>query len=141
MPKRTSDVSLHVHVTPETLEQVVATVRAVVDDHLIDHDVFAWRFTVPVDTDNPTHLALENHHRASHLDDTAHNRQTYEIVLGLVGSPDQLADRDMAILERELLQNISMLGRSKPGESIPLSIRSSPCTDVDLDIDRTRELL
>lgn len=60
MPKRISDVSLHVYVTPETLERVVDTVRAVVDEHLAERDVFAWRFTLPVDSDDPAHAELQS---------------------------------------------------------------------------------
>lgn len=141
MPKRISDVSLHVYVTPETLERVVDTVREVVDDHLTDRDVFAWRFTLPVDADDPAHAALESRCPADPPGDRSDRRSTYEIALSLVGAPDQLTDDHMAALERQLLQRISGLARTEPGSDIPVSIRASQRTDVDLDIDRDLELL
>jgi hypothetical protein len=141
MPKRISDVSLHVYVTPEILERVVDTVREVVDDHLADRDVFAWRFTLPVDADDPAHLALESGCRADPPGEISGNRCTYEIALSLVGAPDQLTDAHMAALEHELLHAVSGLARTEPGGGIPVSIRASQRTDVDLDIDRDRELL
>lgn len=141
MPKRISDVSLHVYVTPETLERVVDAVREVVDDHLTDRDVFAWRFTLPVDADDPAHAALENSCRPDRPGDGSDHRSTYEIALSLVGAPDQLTDDHMAVLERQLLHGISGLTRTEPGADIPVSIHASRCTDVDLDIERDLELL
>ncbi|MBF6168348.1 hypothetical protein IU486_26880 [Streptomyces gardneri] len=141
MPKRISDVSLHVYVTPETLERVVDTVRAVVDDHLTDRDVFAWRFTLPVDIDDPAHTALAGRCPAAVPGALADDRGTYEIALSLVGAPDQLTGDHMAALERQLLHAISGLARTEPGDEIPVSIRASQRTDVDLDIDRDLELL
>lgn len=141
MPKRISDVSLHVYVTPETLDRVVDTVRAVVDDHLTDRDVFAWRFTLPVDADDPAHTALESRCRTDRPGDRSDHRSTYEIALSLVGAPDQLTDDHMAALELQLLHGISELARTEPGADIPVSIHASRCTDVDLDIDRDLELL
>ncbi|WP_245676349.1 hypothetical protein [Nocardia niwae] len=127
--------------TPETLERVVDTVRAVVDEHLADRDVFAWRFTLPVDTDDPAHAALENRYPTDPPSAAADDRTTYEIALSLVGAPDQLTADHMAALERHLLQAISRLARTEPGPGIPVSIRASQRTDVDLDIDRDLELL
>ncbi|MGW4718604.1 hypothetical protein [Nocardia sp. NPDC004260] len=127
--------------TPETLERVVDTVREVVDDHLTDRDVFAWRFTLPVDADDPAHAALESRCPADRPGDRSDRRGTYEIALSLVGVPDQLTDDHMATLERQLLQRISGLARTEPGADIPVSIRASQRTDVDLDIDRDLELL
>ncbi|MBF6340546.1 hypothetical protein IU450_32320 [Nocardia abscessus] len=141
MPKRISDVSLHVYVTPEILERVVDTVRAVVDEHLADRDVFAWRFTLPVDADDPAHAALENSSDSDPSYEGSDDRSTYEIALSLVGAPDQLTDDHMAALERQLLHGISELARTEPGRGIPVSIRASQRTDVDLDIDRHHELL
>ncbi|WP_280242070.1 hypothetical protein [Nocardia abscessus] len=141
MPKRISDVSLHVYVTPEILERVVDTVRAVVDDHLTDRDVFAWRFTLPVDADDPAHTALESRCHTDPSCGGPDDRDTYEIALSLVGAPDQLTDDHMAALERQLLHRISGLARTEPGRGIPVSIRASQRTDVDLDIDRPHELL
>ncbi|MGQ4617075.1 hypothetical protein [Nocardia sp. R7R-8] len=141
MPKRISDVSLHVYVTPETLERVVDTVREVVDDHLLDRDVFAWRFTLPVDADDPAHAALESRCPTDPSGGGCDHRSTYEIALSLVGAPDQLTDDHMAALERQLLHRISGLARTEPRADIPVSIRASQRTDVDLDIDRDLELL
>ncbi|MEU7767175.1 hypothetical protein AB0B25_18845 [Nocardia sp. NPDC049190] len=135
MPKRISDVSLHVYVPPESLERVVETVREVVDEHLADRDVFAWRFTLPVDTDDPTHIALETRWRTDHLGPEPQNRVTYEIALSLVGAPDQLTDNDVATLERQLLHGIYAVAQTEPGQEIPVSIRASQRTDVDIDID------
>ncbi|MGQ4599908.1 hypothetical protein [Nocardia sp. R6R-6] len=141
MPKRISDVALHVYVTPETLERVVDIVREVVDDHLIDRDIFAWRFTLPLDSDDPAHVALVSHCGGDRLDNEPENRRTYEIALSLVGEPNQLTDDGVATLERQLLHGISGLARTEPERQIPVSIRASQRTDVDLDIDRERELL
>ncbi|MBF6467603.1 hypothetical protein IU427_20780 [Nocardia beijingensis] len=140
MPKRISDVSLHVYVTPETLERVVDTVRAVVDEHLAERDVFAWRFTLPVDTDDPAHAALQSRCPTDPPGAVA-DRATYEIALSLVGAPDQLTDDHLAELERRLLRAVSRLARTEPGPGIPVSIRASQRTHVDLDIDRDLELL
>ncbi|MEU7633314.1 hypothetical protein AB0C34_25590 [Nocardia sp. NPDC049220] len=134
MPKRISDVSLHVYVRPDSLERVVETVREVVDEHLADRDVFAWRFTLPVDPDDPAHITLETRWRTEHLGRAAQNWVTYEIALSLVGAPDQLTDDDMATLERQLLQGIYAVAQTEPGQEIPVSIRASQRTDVDLDI-------
>ncbi|MFE7742045.1 hypothetical protein [Nocardia sp. NPDC057455] len=141
MPKRISDVSLHVYVTPEMLERVVDTVREVVDDHLADRDVFAWRFTLPVDSDDPAHAALASSCPTDPPDGITGRRGTYEIALSLVGAPDQLTDADTAALEHQLLHAVSGLARTEPEGGIPVSIRASQRTDVDLDIDRDRELL
>ncbi|MFR9753059.1 hypothetical protein ACL02S_18765 [Nocardia sp. 004] len=140
MPKRTSDVSLHVYVTPETLERVVDTVRAVVDDHLLDRDLFAWHCTVPVDTDDPAHLAFERHCRTAGPGDTPDEQRTYEIALSLVGTPDQWTDHDTAKLEQHLRREISGLTRDEREQPIPLSIRARQRTAVDLDLDRANEL-
>ncbi|MGK8524677.1 hypothetical protein ACRS6B_25400 [Nocardia asteroides] len=126
--------------TPETLERVVDTVREVVDDHLTDRDVFAWRFTLPVDSDDPAHTELAGRCPAEPRG-VPDVRATYEIALSLVGAPDQLTDDHMVTLERQLLQAVSGLARTEPGRGIPVSIRASQRTDVDLDIDRDRELL
>ncbi|WP_280252049.1 hypothetical protein [Nocardia abscessus] len=105
--------------TPEILERVVDTVRAVVDDHLTDRDVFAWRFTLPVDADDPAHAALERRCPTDPSCGGADDRGTYEIALSLVGAPDQLTDDHMAALERQLLHRISGLGRNPAGVVLP----------------------
>lgn len=138
MPKRISDVSLHVYVTPETLERVVETVREVVDDHLQDREVFAWRFTLPVDTDDPTHVTLETQWRMDHPGVEPGERGTYEIALSLVGAPAELTDADMAGLEQQLLHGIYGAARTEPGQNIPFSIRARQRADVDLDVERER---
>ncbi|MBF6213218.1 hypothetical protein IU433_24095 [Nocardia puris] len=117
MPKRTiSDVSLHVYVTPETLDRVVESVRAVVDDHLQDRDVFAWRFTLPVDADTPAHALLETQWRVDHPGLHPGTRRTYEIALSLVGAPRALTVQGLAALQREL---------------------ETSCGTADLDVPRT----
>ncbi|MFG1797265.1 hypothetical protein [Nocardia sp. NPDC049149] len=138
MPKRISDVSLHVYVTPETLEAIVETVRAVVDDHLQDRDVFAWRFTLPVDSDDRAHVALETHWRAAHPGQEPTGCGTHEIALSLVGAPAELSDADIAELEQQLRHRISGLAGEDPSREIPFSIRAMQRTDVDLDAERER---
>ncbi|WP_330253895.1 hypothetical protein OG874_04670 [Nocardia sp. NBC_00565] len=103
MPKRISDVSLHVYVTPETLDRVVDSVRAVVDDHLQDRDVFAWRFTLPVESDAAAHSLLETQWRVDHPDTDPGARRTYEIALSLVGAPRDLTAPSLAALEKRLM--------------------------------------
>lgn len=138
MPKRISDVSLHVYVTSETLERVVETVRAVVDEHLQDREVFAWRFTLPVDTDDPVHEALETQWRAAHPEQDPGDRGAYEIALSLVGARAELTDDAMARLEQQLRQGISGAAHSEPGGGIPFTIRAMERADVDLDTERER---
>ncbi|QIS02937.1 hypothetical protein F5X71_11995 [Nocardia brasiliensis] len=134
MPNRISDLSLNVYVTSETLERVVQTVREVVDDHLQDRDVFAWRFTLPVDADDPAHAELETRWRAAHPEADPAERGTYEIALSLVGADTELTDADMAQLELHLCQGISGVA----GADIPFSIRAMARADVDLDTERER---
>ncbi|BAD56713.1 hypothetical protein IU443_27430 [Nocardia farcinica] len=118
MPKRISDVSLHVYATPEILDQVVDTVRAVVDDHLQERDVFAWRFTLPVDTDDPAHRLLETQWLLDHPGEQPDGRGTYEIALSLVGAPTDLTAAGLAALEDRLMLETS-------------------CGCFDLDVPRT----
>lgn len=136
MPKRISDVSLHVYVTPETLEHIVDTVRELVDDHLQDRDVFAWRFTLPVDADDPAHCALESRWRAANPGRRRSTRGTYEIALSLVGAPTELTDADIAALEDQLRLGIHAVGADR---EIPFTIRALQRTDVDLDRDPDHE--
>lgn len=137
MPKRISDVSLHVYLTPETLEHVVRAVRALVDGHLADRDVFAWRFTLPVDQDDPRHLTLETQWRMDNPGREPGARGSYEIALSLVGDPAELTDDDVAALEHRLL--LAVYAAPRTGEpEIPFSLRASQRTDVDLDADRER---
>lgn len=103
MPKCISDVSLHVYVTPETLDRVVATVRRVVDEHVADRDLFAWRFTLPVDPDQPSHAVLETQWRLDHPGGDPGERRTYEIALSLVGDAKLLTEANLAQLETRLM--------------------------------------
>ncbi|GAA5059349.1 hypothetical protein [Nocardia callitridis] len=137
MPKRISDVSLHVYVTPETLERLVAGVRDLLDEHLAERDVFAWRFTLPVDAEDPEHLALETQWHTNHPETDTGERRTYEIALSLVGDPTELTDDTMAELEYQLLHGI--YGNAVPGQEIPLSMHAIRRSDVDLDLDADRE--
>jgi hypothetical protein len=107
MPKRISDVSLHVYVTPATLDRVVAIVRQVVDDHVADRDLFAWRFTLPVDADQPGHVVLETQWRLDHPRVDPADRGTYEIAFSLVGAAALLTGDNLAELERQLVLGIS----------------------------------
>ncbi|WP_235211251.1 hypothetical protein [Nocardia brasiliensis] len=124
--------------TSETLERVVETVRAVVDEHLQDREVFAWRFTLPVDTDDPVHEALETQWRAAHPEQDPGDRGAYEIALSLVGARAELTDAAMARLEQQLRQGISGVAHSEPGGGIPFTIRAMERADVDLDTERER---
>lgn len=107
MPKRVSDVSLNVYATPEALDRVVENVRQVVDEQVAEHDVFAWRFTLPVDADQPPHVELENQWRTAHPETDPGARATSEIVLSLVGDPNALTEQYLEALERQLLLAIS----------------------------------
>jgi hypothetical protein len=133
MPKCISDVSLHVYVTPETLDRVVATVRRVVDDHVAERDVFAWRFTLPVDTDQPDHAVLETQWRLDHPGTEPGDRRTYEIALSLVGDARLLTQANLAALERQLVLGMST------DEAVPYSIRALHRESFDLE--ENRELI
>ncbi|PPJ18997.1 hypothetical protein C5E44_07560 [Nocardia nova] len=133
MPKRISDVSLHVYVTPETLDRVVHTVRCVVDDHLAEHDVFAWRFTLPVDADQPGHTVLETQWRLEHPHRDPGARRTYEIALSLVGDPDQLTESGLAALEHRLV-----LGIATTADAVPYTIHALHRDSYDFDENRER---
>ncbi|WP_433579088.1 hypothetical protein [Nocardia brasiliensis] len=124
--------------TSETLERVVQTVREVVDEHLQDREVFAWRFTLPVDTDDPAHDTLETQWRAAHPEQDPGDRGTYEIALSLVGARAELTDAAMARLEQQLRQGISGVARTEPDRGIPFTIRAMERADVDLDTERER---
>lgn len=121
MPKRISDVSLHVYVTPEILDRIVAGVRTVLDDHVHDRDVYAWRFTMPVDASDPIHRDLESQWRGSFPGCEPSAESTYEIALSLVGDPADLTDADIADLERGLA--LAVYG-------VPFTLRADQRTDV-----------
>ncbi|MFC8047283.1 hypothetical protein [Nocardia sp. NPDC057353] len=134
MPKRISDVSLHVYLTPETLDHVVRAVRDAVDAHLAERDVFAWRFTLPVDPDDPRHATLETRWRLDNPDSDPGARGCYEIALSLVGAPDELTDDDIAALEHTLLLALYAAPRDEP--EIPFTLSASQRTDLDADRER-----
>ncbi|MEV6280933.1 hypothetical protein [Nocardia sp. NPDC051832] len=133
MPKRISDVSLHVYVTPETLDQVVETVRDVVDDHLQDREVFAWRFTLPVDPEDPAHIVLESQWRVDHPEADPGDRRTYEIALSLVGAPRDLTAPGLAALERRLMLETA---RATTDLEIPRTIRTQRRDSFDFEFER-----
>ncbi|WP_433193312.1 hypothetical protein ACQP1G_31800 [Nocardia sp. CA-107356] len=135
MPKRISDVSLHVYVTPETLDRVVDSVREVVDDHLQDRDVFAWRFTLPVEPDAPEHILLETQWRVDHPGQEPAIRRTYEIALSLVGAPRDLTAPSLAALEKRLMLETA----SCPTDlEIPRTIRMQRRDSFDFETERER---
>ncbi|WP_067846713.1 hypothetical protein [Nocardia lijiangensis] len=130
---RISDVSLHVYVTPETLERIVETVRAVVDDHLHDRDVFAWRFTLPVDPGEPAHVLLETQWRVDHPGQDPDPRRTYEIALSLVGAARDLTAPSLAALQRRLMIETSC-GTDDP--DVPRTISTQRRDSFDFEIER-----
>lgn len=136
MPKRISDVSLHVYLTPETLDHVVRAVRDAVDAQLAERDVFAWRFTLPVDADDPRHADLAARWRLDNPDLDPGPRGCYEIALSLVGDPAELTDDAIAALEHTLLLALYAAPRDEP--EIPFTLSASQRTDLDLDADRER---
>ncbi|MFE3546159.1 hypothetical protein ACFXK0_24620 [Nocardia sp. NPDC059177] len=131
MPKRISDVSLHVYVTPDILDRIVVAIRAVLDDHLHDRDVFAWRFTLPVDATDPIHAELESHWRGSHPDAAPGAEATYEIALSLVGEPADLTDDDIADLEHSLALAVHGAAPQQPGHPVPFRVRADQRTELD----------
>ena len=133
MPKRISDVSLHVYVTPETLDRVVETVRRVVDDHVAERDVFAWRFTLPVDADHPLHTVLETQWYLDHPGRQPGTRRTYEIALSLVGDAKLLTKGNIARLEQKLVLGMSA------ADPFPYLIHALQREDFDLE--ENRELI
>ncbi|NEW46421.1 hypothetical protein [Nocardia cyriacigeorgica] len=128
MPKRISDVSLHVYVTPENLERIVEAVRTALDDHLQDRDVFAWRFTLPAAPDDPLHREFENNWRAENSDALPAEYGTYEIALSLVGDPAELTDSDTAVLQSRLRAGIT----GATAQEVPFHVHAHQRTDVDL---------
>ncbi len=133
MPKRISDVSLHVYVTPQTLDHVVQTVCRIVDDHVADRDIFAWRFTLPVECDDPTHTVLETQWRLDNPDDEPGDRRTYEIALSLVGEARQLTKAGIAKLEQQLILGLSA------DEPIPYIVHALQRENFELE--ENRELI
>ncbi|WP_232236163.1 hypothetical protein [Nocardia sp. BMG51109] len=119
--------------TPETLDRVVETVRRVVDDHVADRDVFAWRFTLPVDSDQPAHTLLETQWRLDHPGADPGERGTYEIALSLVGDEKLLTEASLTALEQQLVLSISN------EDAVPYSIHALQRESFDLE--ENRELI
>lgn len=134
MPKRISDVSLHVYVTPEILDRIVTSVRTVLDDHLQDREVFAWRFTLPVDAADPLHRELESQWRRTHPGAEPEGEATFEIALSLVGEPADLTDADIADLEHGLA--LAVYGAA--AQAVPFALRADQRTDLEWDLDVER---
>lgn len=138
MPKRISDLSLHVYAMPETLERVVDTVRTVVDDHLQDRDVFAWRFTLPTGVDDPTHILLAAQWLLDHPDELPGPRTTYEIAVSLVGAPEDLTEPDLDTLRQRLLCETAWLETSGTGfdSELPRTITVRRRDSFDYEFER-----
>ncbi|MFC9877336.1 hypothetical protein [Nocardia salmonicida] len=107
--------------TPEILDRIVASVRTVLDDHVHDRDIYAWRFTMPVDASDPIHRDLESQWRETVPGREPSAESTYEIALSLVGDPADLTDADIADLERGLA--LAVYG-------VPFTLRADQRTDV-----------
>lgn len=114
MPKRISDVSLHVYVTPEILEDLVDTVRTELAEHLGDGDICAWRFTLPVAEDDSRHRDFDSRWRIANPGAEPRGRATFEIALSLVGEPAELTDSYLTALEHRLLRGLDTLGPDAP---------------------------
>ncbi|MFD3746945.1 hypothetical protein [Nocardia sp. NPDC058633] len=116
--------------TPEILDRIVASVRTVLDDHVHDRDVYAWRFTLPVDATDPVHRDLESQWRGSCPGVDPSAERTYEIALSLVGDPIDLTDADIADLERGLALAVHGAAPSRPACGVPFTLRAHQRTDV-----------
>ncbi|MGW5383794.1 hypothetical protein [Nocardia sp. NPDC003963] len=128
MPKRISDVSLHVYVTPEILKDLVDTVRVELAEQLGDGDICAWRFTLPIAEDDARHRDFDDRWRTANPGAEPLGRATFEIALSLVGDPAELTDSYLATLEHRLLRGLETLG---PGD--PFTFRTEQRTDVDME--------
>lgn len=129
MPKRISDVSLHVYVTPETLDRLVDSVCADVAEHLDDGEVCAWRCTLPVAEDDSRHREFDSRWRAGNPGEEPCGYATFEIALSLVGDPAELTDGYIDALEHRLLRGLNEYG---PGA--PYTLSAEQRTDVDLEL-------
>lgn len=136
MPKRISDVSLHVYAMPEMLDRVVDTVRTVVDDHLQDRDVFAWRFTLPAGEEDPAHILLATQWLLEHPDELPGPRNTYEIALSLVGAPDDLTEADLDMLRERLLSETAGPEAVGVGSPLPRTITVRRRDSFDYEFER-----
>ncbi|WP_324194199.1 hypothetical protein [Nocardia blacklockiae] len=111
----------------------MTTVRRVVDDHVGDSDVFAWRFTLPVDPDQAAHGLLETQWLLDHPGADPSDRRTYEIALSLVGDQSLLTEANLSTLEQQLMQSIS------GANAVPYSIHALQRESFDLE--ENRELI
>ncbi|MFD4441792.1 hypothetical protein ACFWPK_18660 [Nocardia sp. NPDC058519] len=116
--------------TPEILDRIVASVRTVLDDHVHDRDVYAWRFTMPVDASDPVHRDLESQWRGSYPGLEPSTESTYEIALSLVGDPADLTDADIADLEHGLAVAVYGAATPHPAPGVPFTLRAHQRTDV-----------
>ncbi|MFE1594675.1 hypothetical protein [Nocardia sp. NPDC058705] len=116
--------------TPEILDRIVASVRTVLDDHVHDRDVYAWRFTMPVDPSDPVHHDLESQWRSSYPGIDPDTESTYEIALSLVGEPADLTDADIADLEHGLALAVYGAAGPQPTHCVPFTLRAHQRTDV-----------
>lgn len=127
MPKRISDVSLHVYVTPDTLAEVVASVCHALEDQLDSCGVVAWRSTLPVACDDPRHANFDEHWRRWHPGCTPDGHATYEIALSLLGDPAEFTDKDVDAFEKRLAADVQALTPTP----VPFSISAHQHTDID----------
>ncbi|WP_336086862.1 hypothetical protein [Nocardia sp. SSK8] len=118
--------------TPDILDRIVAGIRAVVDDHVQDRELFAWRCTLPVDDTDPVHGELESQWRGTHPDRAPGDEATYEIALSLVGEPGELTEADTAHLEHGLATTVD---GAAPGNAVPFRLRAHQRTDVAVEPD------
>ncbi|WP_239004121.1 hypothetical protein [Nocardia panacis] len=122
--------------TAETLDRVVQTVREAVDQHLRNREVFAWRFTLPVDIDDEAHLLLETQWRLDHPGLAPRQCHTYEIAISLVGPASRLTESGVAALENKLAARLSALAAAPPGTTIPWTMRCRHHQTKDFDTNR-----
>ncbi|MFJ9367001.1 hypothetical protein ACIRRA_21610 [Nocardia sp. NPDC101769] len=119
--------------TPQTLHRVTETVCRVVDEYVADRDIFAWRFTLPVECDEPTHTVLETQWRLDNPGAEPGARRTYEIALSLVGEARQLTKAGIAKLEQRLVLELSA------DEPIPYIVHALQRENFELE--ENRELI
>ncbi|MFC6014475.1 hypothetical protein [Nocardia lasii] len=118
-------MSLHVYATPEILDRIVAGIRDVLDDHLHDRDIYAWRFTLPVDAEDVVHRDLAAQWRERRPERAPGAERAYEVALSLVGDPAELTDTDIADLEHGIA-----LAVYAADTDVPFTLRAHQRTDV-----------
>ncbi|MFC4123371.1 hypothetical protein [Nocardia rhizosphaerae] len=117
--------------TPEIRDRIVTGVRTVLDDHLQDLDIFAWRFTLPTDSGDPVHRELETQWRSAHPGAEPDAEATYEIALSLVGDPADLTDTEIAGLEHGLV--LAVYGAAE--HAVPFTLCAHQRTGVERESD------